>query len=160
MPAQGVRVPSFRAFSPASARSSRVMQANRRVGGRAEHLLRRTLWQLGYRYRTHLRNLPGCPDLVFGSARICVFCDGDFWHGRSWPKLRRKLQGRANPGYWIPKIARNRERDREQNQRLMALGWTVLRFWEGDVLRAPERIAHAVVSAIQMIETGSRGGCK
>ncbi|HTK42091.1 MAG TPA: DUF559 domain-containing protein, partial [Gemmatimonadales bacterium] len=58
-------------------------------------------------------------------------------------------QRRANAEYWIPKIARNMERDREQNQRLTALGWTVLRFWEGDVLRAPDRIAHAVVLAIR-----------
>jgi DNA mismatch endonuclease (patch repair protein) len=124
------------------------MRANRRTGGRAERQLRSAVWRLGYRYRTHVRALPGCPDLVFSSARLCVFCDGDFWHGRSWPELRLQLQRRANAGYWIPKIARNIERDLEHNRELTRLGWTVLRFWEGDVLSCPDRVVQRVISVL------------
>jgi DNA mismatch endonuclease Vsr len=112
-----LRAPSFRGFKASSSVASRVVRANRRTGGRAEQLLRKTLWRLGYRYRTHLRALPGSPDLVFSSARVCVFCDGDFWHGRRWPELRLKLARRAKPSYWISKIARNVEREHRQCRR-------------------------------------------
>jgi DNA mismatch endonuclease, patch repair protein len=132
------------------------MRANRSEGGRAEYLLRTALWRQGLRYRKHLRALPGCPDLVFSSARVCVFCDGDFWHGRSWSELRQKLERRANAGYWIPKIARNIERDREQDEQLKTLGWTVLRFWESDVIRDRGAVVERIVSAIRRRPAGIR----
>jgi DNA mismatch endonuclease, patch repair protein len=139
-----IRTPSYRGFKPASAAASKAMQANRSEGGRAESLLRGMLWRRGIRYRKHVRTLPGCPDLVLSSARLCVFCDGDFWHGRSWPELQSKLQGRANPEYWIPKIARNIERDRETDRKLRDLGWAVLRVWESDILRAPDQVTATI----------------
>jgi len=129
------------------------MRANRKEGGRAERLLREALWQQGLRFRKHLGALPGCPDIVFSTARVCVFCDGDFWHGRSWVELRVKLERRANAAYWIPKIAGNVERDREQNRRLRDLGWTVLRLWESDVLRSPNDAVQCVVAALREAAT-------
>jgi DNA mismatch endonuclease, patch repair protein len=142
------RVPSYAAFAPASAAASDVKRRNRRDGGRAEHLLRRAIWRAGLRYRTHRADLPGRPDLVFSRARLCVFVDGDFWHGRNWPELRDRLKRRANPDYWIPKIARNVERDAEHTGRLQAAGWTVIRLWETDVLRDTEAAAQFVVETI------------
>src|SRR4051812_14667372 len=103
----GSKVPSYSHFLPASELSSRTKRANRREGGKAEQLLRRTLWRKGLRFRTHLRSLAGQPDIVFTRAKVCIFCDGDFWHGREWPSLREKLLRRANPDYWLPKISRN-----------------------------------------------------
>jgi DNA mismatch endonuclease (patch repair protein) len=92
---------------------------------------------MGLRYRKHVLSLPGKPDIVFVRARVAVFCDGDFWHGRDWRSLRVKLKRRANPDYWIPKIRSNIERDR-RNERLLAEdGWLVIRLWETDVLSSP-----------------------
>src|SRR5438045_1412294 len=75
------KVPSYRGFKPASPAASRVKQKNRREGVRAAQLLRSAIWHRGLRYLKHVRQLPGCPDLVFAGARLCVFVDGDFWHG-------------------------------------------------------------------------------
>jgi DNA mismatch endonuclease (patch repair protein) len=45
--------------------------------------------------------LPGKPDIVFYGARLAVFCDGDFWHGRNWPERKRKLSRGSNSEYWV-----------------------------------------------------------
>jgi len=93
--------------------------------------------------------------MVFAGPRVVVFVDGDFWHGRDWPALRIRLEKRANPGYWIPKIARNLERDAEQTAVLVAAGWRVIRLWETDVLQDPGAAAAAVVAAVH----GNAGRC-
>jgi DNA mismatch endonuclease, patch repair protein len=142
-------VPSFRGFSPSSALASRVKQRNRHRGGRAEVMLRKAVWHLGLRYRTHFARLPGKPDLVFTRARVCVFVDGDFWHGRHWPRLCEQLRRRANSDYWIPKIERNISRDAAQTSSLVAAGWTVLRFWETDVLCDPQSAALEVQTLVK-----------
>ncbi len=152
-----VRVPSYSEFRPSSSSASRVKQKNRRDGGIAELLLRRTLWHKGLRYTKHARELPGSPDIVFKRARVCVFVDGDFWHGRHWPELQERLQKRANPAYWVPKIARNIERDLEQACALRDAGWTVLRFWETDLLRDPDAACQEILQALaERTFTGAR----
>lgn len=141
--------PSYEGFIPSSPAASRVKRKNRREGGRAERLLRSALWQRGLRYRVHIWQLPGCPDLVFSRARAVVFVDGDFWHGRDWATLLARLERRANPEYWVPKIARNIERDQAQTQLLEQLGWRVLRLWETDVLADVEVAAGRVTDFLQ-----------
>src|SRR5262245_10843959 len=101
------------------------MRRNTSRNTRPELLLRRALWELGARYRLHLDNLPGRPDIVFPSAKVAVFCDGDFWHGRNWQARRRRLAHGSNADYWIPKILANRARDRRVSRQLSDLGWTV-----------------------------------
>jgi DNA mismatch endonuclease (patch repair protein) len=74
------------------------------------------------------------PDLVFVGARVAVFVDGDFWHGKHWKKRKERLSRGHNSDYWIAKIECNISRDRMRNIELRASGWTVLRFWESDIL--------------------------
>lgn len=143
------RVPYYSEFTPASAAASRVKQANRREGGRAERLLGKALWRAGLRYRKHPPGLPGRPDFVFVGPRVCVFCDGDFWHGRNWETMCEKLARRANAEYWLAKIGRNVERDREQTKQLTEQGWLVIRLWETDVLRDPGAAASHVRMIVQ-----------
>jgi DNA mismatch endonuclease (patch repair protein) len=100
--------------------------------------------RFGHRYRRNVDGLPGKPDFVFYRARVVVFCDGDFWHGRDFAARRARLQTGANAEYWIAKISRNRARDREQAATLRRLGWTVLRFWESDIRGNPERVARTI----------------
>jgi DNA mismatch endonuclease Vsr len=142
-------VPRYSGFMPSSPAASRVKRANRREGGRAERLLGKALWRSGLRYRKHPAGLPGRPDFVFVRPRICVFCDGDFWHGRDWDSLREKLARRANSEYWLAKIGRNVERDREQAVLLAAQGWLVVRVWETDVLRDPDAAASQVCMLVE-----------
>jgi DNA mismatch endonuclease Vsr len=142
------KVPYYAGFTPSSPTASRIKRANRREGGKAEQLLGKALWRAGLRYRKHAPTLPGRPDFVFAGPRVCVFCDGDFWHGRDWDTLRERLAKRANPEYWLAKIGRNAERDREQTEQLTAQGWLVLRLWETDVLRDPEAAVLRVKTAV------------
>src|SRR5947209_1948897 len=95
------RAPSFKGLRPASEAASRAKRATRKRDTRPELLLRRALGAAGGRYHTHVTGLPGSPDLVFKRARLAVFCDGDFWHGRDWPALRAKLLRRHNADYWV-----------------------------------------------------------
>ena len=139
------RAPSFTAFRSTSPVASLVMRRNTRRHTRPELLLRRALWRLGVRYRLHLADLPGRPDLVLPSARLAVFCDGDFWHGRDWQARRRRLAQGANAAYWIPKILANRERDRRVSRLLRALGWTVVRVWESEVLKDANKVARELL---------------
>ena len=117
------------------------MRGNRSKDTEPETLLRTELRSRGLRYRTHASGLPGRPDLVFPAARVVVFCDGDFWHGRNWRRLKQQLEHRFNAEYWVAKIDRNRKRDRSQVAMLRQLGWHVLRYWEGDIRRSPQAVA-------------------
>jgi DNA mismatch endonuclease Vsr len=127
------KVPRFSQFHPASDVASKIKRQNRAQDTKPELLLRRELWRLGLRYRLHAALLPGKPDIVFPAAKVAVFCDGDFWHGRGWRSRRAKLARGANARYWIPKIEANIARDHHVTRELRALGWTVLRFWETDL---------------------------
>ena len=141
--------PSYRGFKPASRGSSHAMQGNRASGTRPELLVERCLRTLGLRGKRNVRDLPGRPDIVFRRARVAVFCDGDFWHGRKWTALRRNLSQRANSRYWVAKIAYNIERDDQQRRALRKLGWKVLRFWESDILKGPQGIAGRIYSVVR-----------
>ncbi len=116
-------------------------------------LLRSEIWRLGLRFRKNVRSLPGKPDLVFPAARVAVFCDGDFWHGRNWRALRRKLQRSANAAYWIAKIKSNRQRDIRNTKLLEKDGWYVIRLWESDIKQDP----HSVAVYVKRVVTSQRG---
>lgn len=101
-----------------------------------ELTLRKALWHKGYRYRKNYKELPGKPDIALTKFKIAVFCDSEFFHGKDWDdKLAPQLEHSNNSEFWIKKIFRNMERDREVEQQLKALGWTVLRFWGKDILK-------------------------
>lgn len=140
----GIRSPSFVGLAPSSEASARAKRANTARDTLPELNLRRALQRLGLRYKTNCQNLPGHPDIVFQYAKVAVFCDGDFWHGRNWSQLRAKLQRRFNAPYWTAKIAANRARDKITGRSLRQLGWCVVRLWETDIKRDPDAVAFQV----------------
>ncbi len=96
----------------------------------------------------------GRPDLVFSSARIAVFVDGDFWHGQGWRErgftsMEAQFEGRNNAGFWRAKIRRNVERDAEVTAALEAEGWTVLRLLESEVRRDTAAAADRVEARLR-----------
>lgn len=107
---------------------SQRMARIRKTDTKPELLVRRMLYALGYRYRIHRRDLPGNPDIVFISRRKVIFVHGCFWHQHDCP-LGAK-QPRARPEYWLPKLARNKERDAHNLSALHAAGWSTLVLWE------------------------------
>lgn len=142
------RYPSFVGLKASSVESSKAKRANGRTNTKHETILTHELWRLGLRYRKNVDSLPGCPDIVFSSAQVVVFCDGDFWHGRHWSTLRPKLSKGANPSYWMAKIAANIARDKRNTRQLQQLGWRVLRVWETDILKNPGAVARRIVCIV------------
>jgi DNA mismatch endonuclease (patch repair protein) len=95
---------------------------------KAEMVVRRIVFALGYRYRLHGRTLPGQPDLVFRSRRKVIFVHGCFWHRHAGCALSRMPKSRLD--FWGPKLNGNRERDIRTNEELVREGWGVLTIWE------------------------------
>jgi DNA mismatch endonuclease, patch repair protein len=137
--------PSYKGLRPASPRATAAARgSSRKTDTRCEMALRKTLWAAGCRYRKNVPGLPGRPDVVFPGAKVAVFVDGDFWHGRDWEARQGKLSRGNNPGYWVAKIQRNIERDQQNTRHLQELGWTVLRFWESEVHSDPGAVVQRV----------------
>ena len=120
-----------------SAHMRRIRQTNTYP----EMVVRRIVHQLGYRYRLHRRDLPGTPDLVFPGRRSVIFVHGCFWHQHDC--RRGAKQPSTNTAYWLPKLARNVERDKLVRQELEDDGWNVLVIWECQI-RMPDMIATLV----------------
>ena len=93
-----------------------------------ELVLRKALHAIGYRFRLHVRSLPGCPDIVMRKHTCAIFILGWFWHGHADCKDFRIPKTR--PEFWAAKIASNRERDRRAIEALLGGGWRVLVVWE------------------------------
>ena len=108
-----------------------------------EVMLRKELWRRGIRgYRKNYKKLPGKPDIVFTKQKVAIFCDSEFWHGYDWENRKEDFKSRQD--FWIPKIERNMERDKEVNEELSSLGWVVLRFWGKDIKKDVNNIADII----------------
>ena len=102
---------------------SKNMSHIRSTNSKPEEIVGKYLFSKGFRYRKNVRTLPGCPDIVLPKYHTVVFANGCFWHkhdcGRFvWPS--------SNTEYWIPKINRNVERDKQNHKKLIDMGWKVL----------------------------------
>ena len=112
-----------------------------------EQMLRKALWRHGVRYRKNVRSIYGCPDIACKKKKIAVFCDSEFWHGFDWEN--RKADFKSNQAFWIAKIERNIERDKEVTEKLRSDGWIVLRFWGKEIKKDPQKCAERIIEAWQ-----------
>lgn len=106
---------------------SKNMSHIRSTNSKPEEIVRKYLFSKGFRYRKNVLTLPGCPDIVLPKYHTVILVNGCFWHkhdcGRFvWPSY--------NTEYWIPKINRNVERDKQNHKKLVDMGWKVLIIWE------------------------------
>ena len=124
---------------------SKNMAAIRNKDTKPEMIVRRGLWKRGFRYRLNHKRLPGHPDLVLRKYRTCIFVNGCFWHGHN-VTMSRMDDGRSkmedvensecckipktNREFWVAKIRRNKERDKEEQKQLAAMGWHCITVWE------------------------------
>jgi DNA mismatch endonuclease (patch repair protein) len=119
----------------------RVMRGNRSRDTKPERQVRSVLHAVGYRFRNHLRSLPGTPDIVFTARRKVILVHGCFWHGH--PGCRLAIVPQTRTEYWLPKLARNRIRDANNAEALDAMGWKAMTVWEcelGDLLGVTSRM--------------------
>jgi DNA mismatch endonuclease (patch repair protein) len=129
-----------------AATRSRMMSGIRGRNTKPERLMRSELHRLGFRFRLQSKKIPGRPDLALRKYRAAVFVHGCFWHGHDCPLFRQPGTRRA---FWKAKIKRNRERDVEVKQAVLAAGWRHLTVWEcafrgggqGAVARTAEKAA-------------------
>jgi DNA mismatch endonuclease (patch repair protein) len=113
---------------------SRIHSTNTSI----ENKLGSLLWKRGYRYRKNVRNILGKPDIVFRKRRLLIFCDSSFWHGKDFNKKVKKIK--TNYQYWVEKIKTNIKRDKFIVRRLEAEKWKVLRFWDIEIEKKPEKV--------------------
>ena len=90
--------------------------------------VRKLIYNMGYRYRLHVKNLPGTPDIVFKSRKKVIFVHGCFWHRHDHCTLARLPKSRLE--FWKPKLEKNKERDALKLELLERLGWRNLVIWE------------------------------
>lgn len=109
--------------------------------------LRRELWARGLRYQKNVLSIIGKPDIVFKGKKVAIFCDSEFWHGYDWEN--RKGDIKSNKDFWIKKIERNIERDKEVNKALEEQGWIVLRFWGKEIKKQCEECVDKIQSVLE-----------
>lgn len=106
---------------------SEMMSRIRSKDTKPEILVRKALHRLGFRFRLHVRVLPGRPDIVLPKYRVIIQVKGCFWHGHT---CRDGRLPKSNRGYWVPKLLRNKQRDISNDRKLRRMGWSVRNFWE------------------------------
>jgi DNA mismatch endonuclease (patch repair protein) len=110
-----------------AAKRSAIMARIRGKDTAPEMTVRRLLFHMGYRFRVHRKDLPGCPDIVLPRHRAVILVNGCFWHGHS---CKRGKQPTSNTEFWTTKIGRNKTRDKKLRKQLNSLGWHVLVVWQ------------------------------
>ena len=141
-----IKVPRFNEESGfyTTPKRSKIMSKIRGKNTKPELAFRKALYAKGYRYRIDYRKLIGRPDIVLKKYKTIIFIDGEYWHGHNWPA--RKAKVKTNREFWIAKIERNMQRDREVNAELERLGYKVFRFWESQIKKELQRCLGEVIS--------------
>ena len=134
-------------FEDVSPTRSKTMKAIRGKNTSIELKLRSALHKHGLRFRIHYKKLPGSPDIVFVSKKVAIFCDGDFWHGKNWEEKKKKIKTRRD--YWIPKIERNMQRDKENRSKIKEMDWTVLAYWDNDIKKNLEVVVEDILGHLK-----------
>jgi len=110
--------------------------------------LRKLIYSLGYRYRLHVPELPGKPDIVFPGRKKVIFMHGCFWHRHSTQRCRLTRLPKSRLEYWRPKLEANHQRDIRNRRRLKGLGWQSLVIWECEMANL-EMISRRVAAFLE-----------
>ena len=146
-----IKVPRFNEESGfyTTPERSKIMGKIRGKNTKPELTFRKALWEAGYRYRIDYKKLIGKPDIALKKYKTVIFIDGEFWHGQNWEERKQKIK--SNREFWIPKIERNMQRDQEVNTALEQLGYTVFRFWEGEIKKELGPCLHKVIAHLETV---------
>jgi DNA mismatch endonuclease (patch repair protein) len=96
-------------------------------GTKPERMIAAVLMKLGARFDRNVASIPGSPDIVIRGVKKAIFVHGCFWHRHG---CKKSSTPKTNQNYWIPKFARNVQRDRKVLAQLKRRGWIVLILWE------------------------------
>lgn len=126
---------------------SQVMSKIRGKNTKPEMLLRSRIFRDGFRYRIHVNNLPGKPDIVLPKYKTVIFVHGCFWHYH-----RECKEGRIPPTntvFWHSKLQRNVERDDLNNEALKKMGWNVIIVWECEIEKQLESVFEKIIKSFR-----------
>lgn len=121
----------------APAKRSSIMAAVHSKNTSAEMAVRRIIHGLGYRYRLHVKTLPGQPDIVFPMRRKIIFVHGCFWHRHKDCKYASVPKSHVE--FWSEKFSSNVARDNRVRAELRRMGWKILIVWQCQI-KNPERL--------------------
>lgn len=110
-----------------------------------EIAVRSLLHRLGYRFRLHVKDLPGKPDIVLPKYGKVIFVHGCFWHQH--PRCKQIRAPKTRVFYWVPKFEKNRQRDKLHCRSLRELGWEPIIVWECELAK-PERLKRKLIQAL------------
>lgn len=123
---------------------SRIMAAIKGKDTSPELEVRRILWGMGNRYRIHDRTVHGTPDISIKKKKVAIFIDGCFWHGCA----NCYREPKSNVRYWREKIVKNKRRRKSVLELLRKDQWTVMQFWEHEILPSPQNVASEINSVL------------
>lgn len=126
---------------------SKIMSRVKSKDSAIEIILRKGLWKSGFRYRKNSSQYLGKPDIILKKYKAVIFIDSCFWHG--CPKHLRMPS--SNQKYWETKIARNQERDKEINSYYGKNNWRIIRVWEHDILKNPDRCVNKIGETLSRV---------
>jgi DNA mismatch endonuclease, patch repair protein len=129
---------------------SYIMSKIKKTDTKPELTVRKYLFSKGFRYRLHVKKLPGNPDIVLPRYRVVIFINGCFWHAHEGCNLNRMPKTRTE--YWIPKINGNVVRDKLKQEQLQSLGWRVFVIWECELKKSAEDILSTLVHKLKEIK--------
>ncbi|MGK8204359.1 very short patch repair endonuclease [Burkholderia cenocepacia] len=129
---------------------SALMSKVRGKNTRPELVVRSALHRCGFRFRLHVGNLPGRPDIVLPRWNTVIFVHGCFWHRHQGCKLTTTPQTRTS--FWIGKFNKNKSRDTANKLALEEIGWKVMIIWECET-RNPEGLVKAIQPLIDLRES-------
>lgn len=132
------------------AKRSEIMKRIRGKNTAPELSVRKLVYSLGYRYRLHVKALPGKPDIVFLGRKKVIFVHGCFWHGHNCKKGKPP---KSHLNYWLPKLKENRHRDARNQKLLASSGWKFLVIWQCQI-RNPTTLKKKIVAFLEK-ESGS-----
>lgn len=125
---------------------SEVMSKIRSKNTKPEMLVRSMIHKMGYRFRVHRSDLPGCPDIVFPRYKSVIFVQGCFWHlhkqcrDGTIPKIDREK--------WTAKLEKNVKRDKQNLRQLRKMGWKVLVLWECEVEKEINKVRKKLIALL------------
>lgn len=126
-----------------------IMSHIRSTGTLAEKAVFAWLKQHRYKFKTHVKELPGKPDVVLERYKTVIFIHGCFWHHH--PGCSRATLPKTRKKYWLPKIEKNIKRDRKHSAKLRRMGWHVYTVWECQIKKDLEKAMKRIQNRLRLL---------
>jgi len=114
-----------------------------------ELLVRKFLFSKGFRYRLHVKALPGKPDIVLPKYKTVIFIHGCFWHGHE--NCKYFVVPKTKPEWWLNKISGNIANDKKAGKNLLSAGWNIIAIWECEL--KPSSIVNTLAGLLARLGT-------